>query len=104
VVLGIGGYYLAQSVIVSADLLAKIARREILFAATTCTGLVFNSLIAISRHELGIVVISKSGTTTEPAIDFGFSDGPWRGRRSPASHQTIFAITTATGSPSEFGG
>lgn len=74
VVIGIGGSYLGARAVI--DSLADPFGQnrpgpEILFAGHHMHGPYFNSLIAnLKDKNWGIVVISKSGTTTEPAIAF----------------------------------
>ncbi|MFO7615861.1 MAG: glucose-6-phosphate isomerase [Bacteroidales bacterium] len=74
VVIGIGGSYLGARAVI--DCLADpfgLGRPgpEVLYAGHHMHGPYFNSLITrLKGKSWGVVVISKSGTTTEPAISF----------------------------------
>ena len=79
VVIGIGGSYLGAKAVIEAlghsfhDLLSAEKRKApiILFAGNNMSSTYINELIdIIGDKDLSINVISKSGTTTEPAIAF----------------------------------
>jgi glucose-6-phosphate isomerase len=72
VVIGIGGSYLgSKAVIESLTSPFKKNKPEILFAGHNLNGSYHSELLNyLKDKEFGIVVISKSGTTTEPAIAF----------------------------------
>ena len=79
VVIGIGGSYLGAKAVIEAlghsfqDLLSAEKRKApiILFAGNNISSTYINELIdIIGDKDLSINVISKSGTTTEPAIAF----------------------------------
>jgi glucose-6-phosphate isomerase len=76
VVIGIGGSYLGAKAVIDAlsDNFALLKERSnplVLFAGQNISEDYLNELRSVlSRKKWGIVVISKSGTTTEPAIAF----------------------------------
>ncbi len=72
VVIGIGGSYLgAKAVIEALKPHFNKTKTEILFAGHTLNGNYHKDLLDyLQNKEYGLVVISKSGTTTEPAIAF----------------------------------
>ena len=79
VVIGIGGSYLGARAVIEAltstfyNLLSKEQRKtpQILYAGNNLNPNYLNDLIdLIGNRDLSVNVISKSGTTTEPAIAF----------------------------------
>ncbi|MBP3255169.1 MAG: glucose-6-phosphate isomerase [Clostridia bacterium] len=81
VVIGIGGSYLGARAVIETlnntfyNYLPKEQRKgpQILYAGNNISGEYLNDLVElIGNRELSINVISKSGTTTEPAIAFRF--------------------------------
>ena len=81
VVIGIGGSYLGARAVIESlnntfyNYLPKEQRRgpQILYAGNNISGEYLNDLVSlIGNRDLSINVISKSGTTTEPAIAFRF--------------------------------
>ncbi len=72
VIIGIGGSYLgAKAVIEALSESFKKTSPEIIFAGHNLNGAYHAELIEyLKDKEFGIVIISKSGTTTEPAIAF----------------------------------
>ncbi len=81
VVIGIGGSYLGARAVIEGltptfyNLLPKEQRKapQILFVGNNVSGNYLNDLVElIGNRDLSINVISKSGTTTEPAIAFRF--------------------------------
>lgn len=80
-VIGIGGSYLGARAVIESltstfyNLLAKDQRKfpQILYVGNNISGTYLNDLVElIGDRDLSINVISKSGTTTEPAIAFRF--------------------------------
>jgi len=80
-VIGIGGSYLGARAVIESltstfyNLLAKEQRKfpQILYVGNNMSGTYLNDLVElIGDRDLSINVISKSGTTTEPAIAFRF--------------------------------
>lgn len=70
VVIGIGGSYLGARAVVSA-LADRVSGPEILFAGThLCSTGLRRLLDAVGDRDLRLCVISKSGTTLEPALSF----------------------------------
>lgn len=70
VVIGIGGSYLGARAVLSA-LADRVSGPEILFAGThLCSAGLRRMLDAIGDRDLRLCVISKSGTTLEPAVSF----------------------------------
>lgn len=81
VVIGIGGSYLGARAVIESltptfyNLLSKEQRKtpQILYVGNNISGSYLSDLIElIGNRDLSINVISKSGTTTEPAIAFRF--------------------------------
>ena len=81
VVIGIGGSYLGSRAIIESlthtfyNLLPREQRKspQILYVGNNISGTYLNDLVElIGDRDLSINVISKSGTTTEPAIAFRF--------------------------------
>ena len=81
VVIGIGGSYLGARAVIESlthtfyNLLAKEQRKtpQILYVGNNMSGTYLNDLVElIGNRDLSVNVISKSGTTTEPAIAFRF--------------------------------
>lgn len=72
VVIGIGGSYLgAKAVIEALKPHFRQTKTEIIFAGHTLSGNYHKELLEyLQTKEYGVIVISKSGTTTEPAIAF----------------------------------
>ncbi|MDD3740291.1 MAG: glucose-6-phosphate isomerase, partial [Bacteroidales bacterium] len=72
VVIGIGGSYLgAKAVIEALKPHFNKTEPEIIFAGHNLSGNYHSELIEyLQDKEFGIIVISKSGTTTEPAVAF----------------------------------
>ena len=72
IVIGIGGSYLgAKAVIEALKPLFKKTKTELLFAGHTLSEDYYAELLEhIKDKTVGLVVISKSGTTTEPAVAF----------------------------------
>lgn len=81
VVIGIGGSYLGARAVIETlnstfyNYLPKEQRKgpQIFFAGNNISGTYLNDLVdAIGNKDVSVNVISKSGTTTEPAIAFRF--------------------------------
>ena len=75
VVIGIGGSYLGSKAVVEAlsAPFQKNNQLEVIFAGQLVSGTYLKQLIAyLDSKEVTLNVISKSGTTTEPAIAFRF--------------------------------
>ncbi len=76
VIIGIGGSYLGAKAVIEAlshsfSSLLKIKHHEILFAGQNiCEDYMSDLLEVLETRNYSIIVISKSGTTTEPAIAF----------------------------------
>ncbi len=78
VVVGIGGSYLGAKAVIEAlssslSLLDRASRKDpiVIFAGHNISGSYLSQLKDImSQYSVGVVVISKSGTTTEPALAF----------------------------------
>ena len=70
IVIGIGGSYLGAKAVIEA-LSHSFRQKNVLFAGNNMSPDYINDLIVfIGDHDFSINVISKSGTTTEPAIAF----------------------------------
>ena len=71
IVIGIGGSYLGAKAVIDALVKKKDVKTEVLFVGNNMSTRYINEVIAhIEDKEFSINVISKSGTTTEPAIAF----------------------------------
>ena len=71
IVIGIGGSYLGAKAVIDALIKKKDVKTEVVFVGNNMSTRYINEVIAhIEDKEFSINVISKSGTTTEPAIAF----------------------------------
>ena len=71
IVIGIGGSYLGAKAVIDALVKKKDVKTEVVFVGNNMSTRYINEVIAhIEDKEFSINVISKSGTTTEPAIAF----------------------------------
>ena len=71
IVIGIGGSYLGAKAVIDALIKKKDVKTEVLFVGNNMSTRYINEVIAhIEDKDFSINVISKSGTTTEPAIAF----------------------------------
>lgn len=71
IVIGIGGSYLGVKAVIDALVKKKDVKTEVLFVGNNMSTRYINEVIAhIEDKDFSINVISKSGTTTEPAIAF----------------------------------
>lgn len=98
VVIGIGGSYLGSKAIIEAlKPHFEKTEPEVLFAGHNLNGNYHAELIEyLSDKEFGIVIISKSGTTTEPAIAFRLLYSEMKKRFDEETiKQRIVAITDA---------
>ena len=69
VCIGIGGSYLGHKAVI--DALPAVSRTKVLYAGNSLSSFAIKELVAeIGDHDFSINVISKSGTTTEPAVAF----------------------------------
>lgn len=75
IIVGIGGSYLGSRAAIEA-LAAPIARKKIFFAGHNMCGEYISDLLnELKDKDISVNVISKSGTTTEPAIAFRIIEG-----------------------------
>jgi len=98
VIIGIGCSYLgSKAVIESLSPSFDREKPEILFAGHNLNGTYHNELIEyLKDKEFGIIVISKSGTTTEPAIAFRLLYSEMKKRFDKETiRERIVAITDA---------
>ncbi|KAA0966918.1 glucose-6-phosphate isomerase [Sporosarcina sp. ANT_H38] len=97
VVIGIGGSYLGAKAI--QDALSPYFERksddpEVIFAGQNLSGAYMKQLLSyMGRKEVAIIVISKSGTTTEPAIAFRILLEFMENRYGSSASERIVAIT-----------
>ena len=71
IVIGIGGSYLGAKAVIDALVKKKDVKTEVVFVGNNMSTRYINEVIAhIEDKDFSINVISKSGTTTEPAIAF----------------------------------
>ncbi len=103
VIIGIGGSYLGAKAVIEAlshsfSSLSKVKHHEILFAGQNiCEDYMSDLLEVLDGRNYSIIVISKSGTTTEPAIAFRIlKDHLERKVGKAAAADRIIAITDAS--------
>ncbi len=103
VVIGIGGSYLGARAIIEVlqqtfPSYIKSKHHEILYAGQNiCEDYLSDLLEILDTREYSIIVISKSGTTTEPAIAFRIlKDHLEKKIGKPAAADRIIAITDST--------
>jgi glucose-6-phosphate isomerase len=103
VVIGIGGSYLGAKAVIetlshSFSPLLKTKHHEILFAGQNiCEDYMSDLLEILDGRNYSIIVISKSGTTTEPAIAFRIlKDHLERKVGKPVAADRIIAITDSS--------
>ena len=102
VVIGIGGSYLGARAVIEAlshsfSPLLKTKHHDVIFAGQNiCEDYLSDLLEILDGRNYSIVVISKSGTTTEPAIAFRIlKDHLEKKVGKPAAADRIIAITDA---------
>lgn len=97
VVIGIGGSYLGAKAIqdaLSPYFEKKSGDPEVLFAGQNLSGAYMKQLLSyMGSKEVAIIVISKSGTTTEPAIAFRIMLEYMEKRYGSSASERIVAIT-----------
>lgn len=97
VVIGVGGSYLGAKAV--QDALSPYFEKsgddpEVIFAGQNLSGTYMKQLLQyISDKEVAVIVISKSGTTTEPAIAFRILLEYMEGRYGTSASERIVAIT-----------
>lgn len=97
VVIGVGGSYLGSKAV--QDALSPYFEKneedpEIIFAGQNLSGTYMKQLLAyIENKEVAVIVISKSGTTTEPAIAFRILLEYVENRYKEEASERIVAIT-----------
>ncbi|MCT4614268.1 MAG: glucose-6-phosphate isomerase [Marinifilaceae bacterium] len=94
VVIGIGGSYLGSKAIIDA-LSNDFSNSSVLFAGHNLNSSYLHNLAEyLQSREFGICIISKSGTTTEPAIAFRFLKSVMESKYSSTEiKERIIAIT-----------
>lgn len=71
VCIGIGGSYLGHKAVIDALAAGASSRTKVLYAGNSLSGFALEKVISeIGDSDFSINVISKSGTTTEPAVAF----------------------------------
>ncbi len=97
VVIGVGGSYLGAKAVqdaLSPYFEKKSEDPEIIFAGQNLSGTYMKQLLNyINSKEVAVIVISKSGTTTEPAIAFRVLLEYMEGRYGTSASERIVAIT-----------
>lgn len=98
VVIGIGGSYLGALALQEALVdQANTQTPELLFLGfTLCPDYTTQQLERLKNRNYAVVVISKSGTTTEPALAFRFILAAMKQSKGGYSPQRIVAITDAS--------
>lgn len=94
VCIGIGGSYLGHRAVIEA--LRPESSTEILYAGNSLSTRELNRLFDIlGNADFSVNVISKSGTTTEPAVAFRLLKAKLQARYGDAARDRIFATTDA---------
>lgn len=94
VCIGIGGSYLGHRALI--DALAPESPTEILYAGNSLSARELQRVIdTIGDADFSVNVISKSGTTTEPAIAFRFFRDLLRKKYGESAHERIYVTTDA---------
>ncbi len=93
VVVGIGGSYLGAKAVIEA-LKNPFAEPDVIFAGHNLSGDYAHDLLnALEERDFSVVVISKSGTTTEPAIAFRMLRDLLNRRYGEHAKERIVAVT-----------
>jgi glucose-6-phosphate isomerase len=99
VVIGIGGSYLGARAVIEAlsgTFYNEVNKTKIIFAGNQMSGTYMQDLLTLLQDkEWAINVISKSGTTTEPAIAFRILKKALEEKYGAASTTRIYATTDA---------
>ena len=94
VVIGIGGSYLGARAAIEA-LSPALREKKMFFAGHNLSGEYLNYLIGeMKNREVSVNVISKSGTTTEPAVTFRIIERFMRGKYGPEEIKRRIVCTT----------
>ena len=109
IVVGIGGSYLgARAAIefIKSPLYNSLKKDkdtpDIYFLGNSISSDYFNEVISIcEERDFSVIVISKSGTTTEPAITFRMLRGILERKHGKEAKERIFAITDKDGNKSK---
>jgi len=100
VVIGIGGSYLGARAVIEAlsgAFYNEVNKTKIVFAGNQMSGTYMQDLLTfLQDKEWAINVISKSGTTTEPAIAFRILKKALEDKYGAAAAARIYATTDAT--------
>ncbi|MDR0859319.1 MAG: glucose-6-phosphate isomerase [Oscillospiraceae bacterium] len=96
VVIGIGGSYLGAKAVI--EMLAP-GSEEVVFAGNNLSGSALERLLDKTLHgvDFSVIVISKSGTTTEPALAFRLLERELRYRYGTEAPKRIVAVTNPNG-------
>jgi glucose-6-phosphate isomerase len=98
VVIGIGGSYLGAKAVIHAlsPYFSKDKGLEVIFAGNTLSSAYLDELLEYLKNKsFSINVISKSGTTTEPAIAFRLLKSLLENKYGQEAKKRIFATTDA---------
>ncbi|SEQ02089.1 glucose-6-phosphate isomerase [Piscibacillus halophilus] len=98
IVIGIGGSYLGAKAVIEAlqPHFEKNPNFEVLFAGHQVSGPYLKQLMSyVDDKEVALNVISKSGTTTEPALAFRFLQQYMKDRYGKEAESRIFVTTDA---------
>jgi glucose-6-phosphate isomerase len=94
VCIGIGGSYLGHRAVIEA--LGNPSPTKILYAGNSFDGAMLQEVLdTIEGHDWSINVISKSGTTTEPAVAFRILRAALEAKYGAAASARIYATTDA---------
>lgn len=94
VCIGIGGSYLGHRALIEA--IAPESPTKVLYAGNSLSARELEKVISeIGEADFSVNVISKSGTTTEPAIGFRFFRDILRKKYSEAANERIYVTTDA---------
>lgn len=97
IVIGIGGSYLGARAVIEAlgsSISSEQAGPDILFAGNNLSSRYLNEILKeIEGKEVSLNVISKSGTTTEPALAFRILRGWMEKKYGDGANKRIYATT-----------
>ncbi|MFH1847150.1 MAG: glucose-6-phosphate isomerase [Candidatus Omnitrophota bacterium] len=95
IVIGIGGSYLGVRAIIETLSDPFFSKRKVYFAGHNLSGEYLDGLLkSLGDKNVGVIVISKSGTTTEPAVAFRIIQDFLRSKYTPSKiRERVVCIT-----------
>jgi len=95
VFIGIGGSYLGSRAVIEALALPEMMGKKVFFAGNNLSGGHMRSLLDMFKDmDVSVNVISKSGTTTEPAVAFRFFEEFLKEKYGPSGFADRVVCTT----------